>query len=282
MLVAVREGAATHLAVTVNKRLDSVRAVAFDLDGTIYLQGAPLPGALELLRSLRESGVEYLLVTNNSSVSGATYLNKLAALGLQPERRQVLTSNDVAMTHLRQAGVRRPYMLATAEVKHDYRSAGLEHEEERPDAVLLTFDMELTFEKLATATRHLNAGVPYFATHPDVTCPVQGGFLPDAGAFIELFAAATGRRPEVLGKPHAGMIAEVKRRLRLPAEQIAFVGDRLQTDIQMAADAGFVGVLTLTGVTQRQDLVPGRVAPDVVVSGMTELGQLLRNAAVLR
>jgi len=147
--------------------------------------------------------------------------------------------------------------------------------------VLLTFDMELTFEKLAAATRHIDAGLPYLATHPDATCPVQGGFLPDAGAFIEMFAAATGRRPEVLGKPHADMISEIHRRLQLPAGQIAFVGDRLQTDIQMAADAGFVGVLTLTGVTQRQDLVAGRVEPDVVVSGMTELMQLLRRAAVV-
>ncbi len=281
MLAAAPEGAANHLAVTVNKRLDSVRAVAFDLDGTIYLQGSPLPGALELLASLRGAGVEYLLVTNNSSASGATYLRKLAALGLPSDRRHVLTSNDVAISHLLGAGIRRPYLLATAEVRADYGAHGLMHEEEEPDAVLLTFDMELTFEKLAAATRHIDAGLPYLATHPDATCPVQGGFLPDAGAFIEMFAAATGRRPEVLGKPHAGMISEIHRRLQLPAGQIAFVGDRLQTDIQMAADAGFVGVLTLTGVTQRQDLVAGRVEPDVVVSGMTELMQLLRRAAVV-
>lgn len=267
--------------LSVQHRLDHVRAIAFDLDGTIYLQGAPLPGALELLGSLRGSGVEYLLVTNNSSVSGATYLRKLTALGLAPERRQVLTSNDVAMSHLKAAGIRRPYLLATEEVRADYGSVGLAHEEQAPDAVLLTFDTELTFEKLAAATRHINAGLPYLATHPDVTCPVQGGFLPDAGAFIELFAAATGRRPEVLGKPHAGMIEEIHRRLMLPAERIAFVGDRMQTDIQMAADAGFVGVLTLTGVTQRSEVAGGSARPDVVVSGMTELHELLRQVELV-
>ena len=261
--------------------LSGVKALAFDLDGTIYLQGTPLPGALELLAALREAGVGHLFVTNNSSVSGATYSSKLAAIGLQPERAQVLTSNDVAMSHLQQVGIRRPYLMATAEVRAAYQEAGLPHEEESPDAVLLTFDSELTFAKLAAATRHIGAGMPYLATHPDVTCPVPGGFLPDTGSFIELFAAATGRRPQVLGKPHVGMIQEIGRRLELPAGQIAFVGDRLQTDIQMAADAGFVGVLTLTGVTQADTLVTSTVQPDVVVSGMTQLHSLLRQSALL-
>ena len=284
------EGAANPLAETNvqtpmrtrdSSPLAAVRAVAFDLDGTIYLQGTPLPGALELLAALDAAGVEYLLVTNNSSVSGATYMSKLAGLGLEVERRQVLTSNDVALSHLQGAGVRSPYLLATEEVRADYAAAGLVHEEEAPDAVLLTFDMELSYEKLSAATRHIAAGLPYRATHPDVTCPVPGGFLPDTGAFIELFAAATGRRPQVLGKPHGGMISEVRRRLGLPAERIAFVGDRLETDLQMAADAGFVGVLTLTGVTQADDLASAAVEPDVVVSGMTELHELLQGVELL-
>src|SRR5690554_4768393 len=251
--------------------LKRARAFAFDLDGTIYLQGTPLPGALDLLAELRRLGLPYLFVTNNSSVNGDSYVSKLTALGLAGDRSTMLTSNDVAMSHLLSAGIRQPYLLATDEVRAEYAGRGIRHEEDDPDAVLLTFDTSVTFQKLATATRHIAAGLPYLATHPDVTCPVPGGFLPDTGSFIELFSAATGRRPQVLGKPHAGMIHEIGSRLALPAGQIAFVGDRLQTDIQMAADAGFVGVLTLTGVTEPGTLGAAAVQPDVVVTGMTEL-----------
>ena len=261
--------------------LAEVRALAFDLDGTIYLQGTPLPGAVQLLACLNDNHVPYLLVTNNSSVTGAAYMAKLAAIGLQVNRDQVLTSNDVAISHLQSLGVSRPYVLATDQVRQDYAAAGIVHQENDPQAVLLTFDTSLTFDKLAAATRHISSGTPYFATHPDVTCPVQGGFLPDTGSFIELFAAATGRRPQVLGKPHAGMISEIGRRLDATPQQIAFVGDRLQTDIQMAADAGFVGVLTLTGVTDQADLQASPVRPDLVVSGMPQLLQLLKDQAVV-
>ena len=259
-----------------NTKLAAVRAFAFDLDGTIYLQGTPLPGALELLAALRQEGIPYLFVTNNSSATSDAYLQKLSAMGLEPDRSQTLTSNDVAISHLQAAGFSRPYLLATDEVRAEYAHHGLTHDETAPDSVLLTFDTTLDFAKLTQASRFIAAGLPYLATHPDVTCPVPGGFLPDTGSFIELFAAATGRRPEILGKPHAGMIAEIGRRLDLPPEQIAFVGDRLQTDIRMARDAGFVSVLTLTGVTTRADLQVGDVQPDVIVDGMRVLHELLQ------
>ncbi len=257
-------------------RPQTVQAIAFDLDGTIYLQGTPLPGALELLAGLRENGVPYLFVTNNSSVDGAAYASKLEALGLGSDRSRVLTSNDVARSHLLNLGIKRPYLLATPEVRAEYAQAGIMHEDDTPDAVLLTFDTSLTFEKLALATRHIASGLPYMATHPDVTCPIPDGFLPDTGSFIELFRAATGRSPEILGKPHSGMSSEIIRRLGVPAGQIAFVGDRLTTDIQMAVDAGFVGVLTLTGVTQVSDLQDSRIRPDLIVTGMPELSDLLK------
>ena len=261
-------------------RLAEAEAFAFDLDGTIYLQGTPLPGALELLAELRSRHVPHLFVTNNSSVSGDRYLRKLTDLGLQIDRDQILTSADVAKAHLLDKGLRRPWLLATDEVRADFAQTGLVHTEDMPDSVLLAFDTSLTYAKLASATRLIAAGLPYLATHPDVTCPVPGGFLPDTGSFIELFHAATGRRPEILGKPMAGMSAEVTRRLGCPPSRIAFVGDRLETDIRMASDAGFVSVLTLTGVTGTADLNDSGLTPDVTVAGMTELRQLLGTGAL--
>lgn len=260
---------------TTPARLAEAEAFAFDLDGTIYLQGTPLPGALELLAELRNRQVPHLFVTNNSSVSADHYLRKLNDLGLPVDREQVLTSGDVAKAHLLDLGLTRPWLLATDEVRADFAKTGLVHTEDMPDSVLLAFDTSLTYGKLASATRFIGSGLPYLATHPDVTCPVPGGFLPDTGSFIELFHAATGRRPEVLGKPMPGMSAEVARRLGRPPARIAFVGDRLETDIRMAADAGFVGVLTLTGVTGRSELANATPQPDVTVTGMAELQQLL-------
>ena len=261
--------------------LTNVRAIAFDLDGTLYLQGTPLPGAVTLLERLKARGVPYLFMTNNSSVSKATYMQKLTPLAgsLQPD--EVLTSNDVMVHHLLAGELRRPYLLATTEVREEYAALGLAHHETDPDCVLLTFDMELSFERIAAASRFIAGGLPYFATHPDVTCPIPGGFLPDAGSFIEMFAAATGRRPLILGKPNEATVAAITARLNLPAEEIAFVGDRLATDIAMGISAGFVSVLTLTGVTTAGEAVVTNHKPTLTVSGMVEFAGLLTQAGIL-
>lgn len=255
--------------------LDAVEAFAFDLDGTLYLAQQLLPGAGRLLARLEATGRSVVLATNNSSMPARAYQAKLRSLGLPAERSALLTSNDVAVRYLKEQGYRRPWLLATDEVRREYGEEGLAHDEADPDCLLLTFDTSLDYQKLLSATRLIEAGLPYLATHPDPVCPSPTGGMPDCGAIIELLHATTGARPVVLGKPHVGMASAIVERLGRPAERIAFVGDRLQTDMRMARDFGFVGVLTLTGVTGRDDLNGSALQPQVVVQDMFDLARLL-------
>ena len=123
--------------------------------------------------------------------------------------------------------------------------------------------------------------MPFLATHPDPVCPTPSGPEPDVGSFMAMFQVATGRLPTVLGKPHAGMARLVMERLSLPANAIAFVGDHLETDILMARDHSFVGVLTLTGVTEAADLEESPLSPDLVINGLPELLPHLPEAQAL-
>ncbi len=251
------------------------RGFAFDLDGTIYLGPALLPGALELISALEDLGLPYVFATNNSSVPGAVYVERLRRLGLPVERRHVLTSNDAAVAHLKAEGFSRPYLMAPPAVSTEYSGHGIVHEEERPDSVLLAFDTTLDYAKIRAAAHHIRRGVPFLATHPDPICPTPEGGEPDVGSFIAMFETATGKSPTVLGKPNRGMARLVSDRLGLEAGGIAFVGDRLETDIRMAADHGFIGVLTLTGVTGDEELARSDLSPDLVIQGLGDLLALL-------
>ena len=264
--------------------LAAVAGLAFDLDGTVYLGEAPLPGSLALLEALAAAGIPFLFATNNSSKSAEEYLERLRAMGLPADRERLLTSNDVAIAHLRESGLERPYLVATPSVVAAYRGHGFDPAEtdaDAPDCVLLTFDTTLTYDKLRRASDLVRAGLPYLATHPDTVCPTPEGPIPDCGAFIALLAEATGARPEVLGKPHPPMAAAIEARLGLPADRIAFVGDRLYTDVRMAVEQGFVAVLTLTGEAQRSDLPTSPHQPDVIVASLAELHALLRGHGTL-
>jgi HAD superfamily hydrolase (TIGR01450 family) len=246
-------------------------ALAFDLDGTIYLGSQLLPGALELLAALTASDVPYLFATNNSSKTVEQYVRHLRSLGIPAAREHVVTSNDVAIDFLRGEGWLRPYLVATPEVTLEYERNGLLPTDGDPDCVLLTFDTTLTYDKLRVATRLIQGGLPYFATHPDRVCPTPDGPIPDCGTFIELLEAPTGRRPQVLGKPERFMAQTISRRLATPPDEIAFVGDRLYTDVRMANEHGFTAILTLTGEARREDARSSAFVPDLIVETLEAL-----------
>jgi len=259
----------------------AIAGLAFDLDGTVFLGARLLPGAAALIAALADAGVPYLFATNNSSATGVGYVRRLSALGLPVTRAAVLTSNDVTVGHLRESGLLRPYLVATREVREEYRAAGLDPATEDPDALVLTFDTSLTYAKLRRAAGLIRAGLPYLATHPDLVCPTPTGPIPDCGAFAALLFEATGRRPLVLGKPERPMAAAIRARLGRAPEAIAFVGDRLYTDVRMANAHGFQAVLTLTGETRVEDLGTSHDVPDLVVDDLGVLHTYLRAQGTL-
>lgn len=254
------------------------RAVAFDLDGTIYLHDRVLPGAVELIGFLRHHRIPHLFATNNSSSTTASYVSRLNAMGIPADRQQVLTSNDAAANHLGSIGVTSAYLVATEEVRAEYAAAGVHHDPDSPQAVLLTFDTTIDYRKIVEAAALLRSGLAYYATHPDLVCPMPGGPIPDCGSFAALFQAATGRTPTVLGKPSPAMADAIRRRLWTGATDgppVTFVGDRLYTDVRMANENGFEAVLTLTGEASTSDLAASDFRADLVVSGLDEfLGYL--------
>lgn len=257
----------------------SVGAIAFDLDGTVYLSDRPLPGASQLLDAVRESGMPYLFATNNSSVPAARYVDRLRSMGIAAGPEHVITSTHATASHLRGTGVSSAYIVATPDVREEFAQHGVRHDVRDPQAVVLTFDTAIDYAKIAAASDLLRTGLPYFATHPDLVCPTPRGPIPDCGAFIAMFRAATGREPTILGKPSAGMAAAIRERLAEQAaargqetpERVAFVGDRLYTDVRMANENDFLAVLTLTGETSLAEVAASGYSVDLVVEDLRAL-----------
>jgi HAD superfamily hydrolase (TIGR01450 family) len=235
--------------------LRSVRHWFLDIDGTVYLSGNPLPGALEFVAALKSAGIGHTFLTNNSSRASTEYALKLSRLGFPADPRNVFTSGQAAAAFLtREHPGAAVYLLGTPSLAAELSAAGVSVAEDQPDMVVLGFDPQLSFERLTRACTLVRSGVPYVATHPDVNCPVAGGYLPDAGAVMALIEASTGRRPDqIVGKPNRTFIAEAASLLGIDLRECAMVGDRLETDVAMALDVGIPGVLVLTGATGADD-----------------------------
>jgi len=257
--------------------LRNIKCFLLDLDGTFYLGEKLLPGASELLNLLVERNLDYLFLTNNSSKHAGQYVEKLGRFNVHVGREHILTSGEATTIYLqREMPNANVFIMGTRALEKEFENSGFGLVEDEPDVVVLGFDTTLTYKKIWKICDFIRDGYPYIATHPDINCPTETGFMPDIGSFIALIASSTGRKPDVvIGKPNDHMIEAVLKRTGHKKEEIAMIGDRLYTDIAMGR-TGIKTVLVLSGETKKSDLALSEIKPDIVVEDLRGIVRLLK------
>lgn len=256
------------------QKLKQIKCFLMDMDGTIYLGDRLLPGAREWLSLLDKRKIAYYFLTNNSSRSRVEYAEKLDRLGLEIPEEQIFTSGEATALFLRKAYPDASfYLVGTPPLVQEFERHGLHLAEAEADVVVLGFDTTLTYEKIWSLCDLVVAGKPYIATHPDINCPTETGFKPDIGSMIELVAASTGRRPDVIvGKPYAPIVNALAEKTGFAIEEHCMIGDRLYTDIALG-HWGITTALVLSGETRVQDLEESAYLPDLVFVNIAEMAQ---------
>ena len=267
-------------------RLKGIRHVALDMDGTIYMGMSLFDYTKPFLARLKQMGITYSFLTNNPSTSIADYLKKLAGMGIEATADEMYTTAlatiDYIKTNLPEA--KRLFILGTPSMTSEFVKAGFEVAEDsaddRPDAVVVAFDKTLTYDRLCRAAWWIHQGLPYIATNPDKVCPTdQPTVLVDCGSICQCLEHATSRQPDItLGKPDPNMLSGIMQRYGLRADEIAMVGDRIYTDVQMAFNAGAFGVLVLSGETTLDIVAEAPRKPDLTADSIAVLGDLLAQA----
>jgi len=264
--------------------LAQCQAIVCDFDGTLYLEDEPLSASRVFLEKIVNSHRQLFYFTNNTSKSRKSYLEKLTRMHFPAEEERLITAADCTYHYLQHNGLfPEIYLVGNNDLRHDFLEHGficLDEQELRlgriPQALVLGFDTELTYAKIRTAYELIERRIPYIATHADLLCPMaHGAFIPDVGSFIEMFHAATAQTPIVMGKPTRHAVQAICQRAQLPAERIAFIGDRLYTDIRMAMNFNMVGVLVLSGETDEKMLEHSLDQPKILVDDIADLLEVL-------
>ncbi|MGQ9613712.1 HAD-IIA family hydrolase [Chloroflexus sp.] len=247
----------------------------FDLDGTIYLGDILLPGAAELLQTLRREGRRVTFLSNNPTKTRRQYAERLQRLGIAADEHEIVNSSAVMVEWLLVNAPGAPlFVVGEAPLIGELEAAGFPLSEQPGEIafVVASFDRTFTYRKLQIAFDAIRAGARLVATNPDRFCPVPGGGEPDAAAIIAAIEACTDTRCEVIvGKPSPIMARTVTNLIGLPPERCIIVGDRLMTDIAMGVTAGMDTALVLTGDSQRTDLERSPYQPTYVLERIDEL-----------
>ena len=254
---------------------DYFKGYVFELDGTVYLGDALLPGAKRTIETLRQSGCKMVFVSNKPVETRQAYADKLTRLGLPTPVEQIINSTQVTVRELSlSAPGSRVFPIGEQTLIDALRAAGFFISETPGEIeyVIASFDRTFVYRKLQIAFDAIRAGARFVATNGDAFCPVPGGGEPDAACIIAAIEACTGHAVEqIYGKPSPAMMRAAMAIVGTEPHESIMVGDRLETDILMGQRAGMATALPLTGATSRANLAESQVQPDYVLERLDDL-----------
>ena len=243
-----------------------------DLDGTLYRGAVAVPGAVEAVRGAAARGVRTVFVTNNASRRPTDVAAHLAELGFPATEADVVTSSQAAAAMLAEqlAPGAAVLVVGTDALAAEVTGVGLTVTTKADDAVAVVqgHSPDTGWRNLAEATVALRAGAVWVACNLDPTLPTERGPLPGNGSMVTAVRIASGREPQVAGKPAPALVnASVQR---VGARRPLMIGDRLDTDIEGGRVAGMPTLLVLTGVSDAAELLaaPPERRPDYVADDL--------------
>jgi arabinose operon protein AraL len=250
------------------------RGWLFDLDGTVYVGEALVPGAAETVAALRGDGRRVAFLSNKPLQTRADYAAKLTRLGVPAVGEDVINSSLVLVRHLATLDAGAPvFVIGEPPLVAELAAHGFEvRSDHRVRWVVIAFDRTFDYAKLNMALQAVRHGARLIATNPDRTCPVEGGEIPDCAGMTAAVEAVTGKTVEVVvGKPSPIILEVALERLGVPRRDAVIVGDRIETDIVMGKRLGLATVLVLSGVTRADDPRVAEIAPDLVLPSIRDL-----------
>jgi 4-nitrophenyl phosphatase len=273
--------------------IDDLAGLIIDMDGVLWHGNKPMPGLIEFFSELRLCAIPFVLATNNASLTQQQYVDKLAEMGVEIKHCEILTSSMATAQYLIQhlpTDMRRVFVigedgLRQPLIEHGFTLTDL-YQVNQPDKgifdqgadlVVSGLDRKLTWDKLATATLNINAGAQFFATNSDTTLPTELGEVMGNGGVLAALEAVTGVKAISIGKPAPILYQQALDLLGTTQANTIAIGDRLNTDILGAVNAGMRSIMVLTGVSTEQDIAELDYKPTWVMADIQEITQLLRN-----
>lgn len=277
--------------IDIKSRIASAKGFIFDMDGTIALGDrasgghVALPGAIDLLATLRGRGTPYRVFTNGTGKPPADYAASLRRAGFDVRDEEMMTPSTSAAAWLVRKGIRKVRVLGNAGTAAPLIDAGIEvvHGDTpaKVEAVYTGWDRDFTFLHLERAIYDILDGalavtashVPYFAT-------ADGKGIGTSFPMNTVIRAYTGRLPRILGKPAREAFFVALSGMDLPqsaARDIVVVGDDPKLEMRMANRVGAISVGVATGLNsvEAMQALPDHSRPLLALNAAAELAGYL-------
>jgi 4-nitrophenyl phosphatase len=247
-----------------------------DLDGVVYRGDHAIEGAAKAIDALRSEGIRVVFCTNNSRSTVEQYVERLAGFGIAVTADEIITSAIVTADVLQRRGFSGKTALVVGGdgIKKALSDVCVSVKDDpavrKADLVVVGWDPSFDYNAMTRAAHAVRSGAAFIATNDDAAFPAPDGLWPGAGAILASIETASGRKAEVMGKPHAPMLDAVAARLQ-GCDSIAVIGDRPETDLAAAPERGWTTILVLSGVTRPEEVDAVDPRPDLIVNSVVDL-----------
>lgn len=243
-----------------------------DMDGVLIHGSRLIPGADEFIQRLHTGNRKFLLLTNNSRHSPRDLAFNLQRNGLDISPENIFTS---AMATARFLHTQKPsgtaYVIGESGLTSALHDVGFIITDRDPDYVVLGETLNYNFDQITRATRLILGGARFIATNPDANGPVEDGIVPACGATAALMETASGIKAFFVGKPNPLMMRSALNYLGVHSEDTIMIGDRMDTDMVAGVQSGMDTILTLSGVTQLEQVAKYPYAPTYIVDSVADI-----------
>ena len=243
-----------------------------DMDGVIYHGNVVYDGVKEFLNFLVENKKKFIFLTNSPERTPNELSMKLKRMGLDVSADHFYTS---AMATAEFLSSQKPdctaYVIGEAALTKAMYDKGIYMNDVNPDYVVLGETRTYNFEKIEKAIALVRNGAKLIGANPDTVGVTANGIMPATGALISPIEIATGKKAYFVGKPNPLMLRHGLNFIDCHSCDIAFIGDRMDTDIIAGIESNLDTVLVLTGVTKLEDIDDFPYRPKYVVDSVKSL-----------
>ncbi len=257
------------------------KAVVLDMDGVVWRGKTVIEGAAEAIERMKAMGADVFYLTNNSTKTRGSNVDKLAGMGIPAKEKDIYTSGLAAVRYLRENfGKGSVYVVGSDDLKRWFEAEGFGvREDENVDFAVVGLDRQISYERIGKAMNAIKEnGAKFIATNDDATFPMENGELPGAGVMVASVETAAGKKPDVvLGKPNTYLLEMIAKDCGCSPEEMIIVGDRLETDIACGNRFGANTACVLTGNATREmaENAEGESRPKKILESIREVPSLL-------
>lgn len=230
----------------------SIKAVLFDLDGTLYYGETAIDGAIEAVQAMRNLGLQVFFLTNNSTKTREQIYHRLNNMGIVCQCDEVYTSGYTAALYAKKEKLENVYIFGSDNLIGEFTSCGVNvvQDEKKADNLIIGYNPDFNYEEL---TKALNVALK---AKMIISCNTERKFpgkdarlMPGCGAMVAALEHCSGKKSDyVIGKPNTLMLDMLCELYHFSNDDLLMVGDTYESDIIMANRKGIRSVLISSAI----------------------------------